>query len=186
MTTTHGQSVGAVLLICVLALACDGPTRPTPIAPIPPPLTNTLDGLSGAYTLTIDLPSACAELPEAERQRTYDATFAPTPYAYLTVRIVGEGYDVPTITGDMHSDGQGRVSFNWNSFDIGGCDGWPELLPDGGTLMICGSAAGVVDGTTITANLGGQVVTGAQGKPRQFCGGTFPFTFRRSAGATSH
>ena len=38
----------------------------------------------------------------------------------------------------------------------------------------------------ITANLGGQVVIGAQGKPRQFCGGTFPFTFRRSGGATSH
>ena len=187
MTTTYGQTVGAVLLVCVSAVACDGPTRPAPIAPIPvPPLTNTLDGLDGDYTLTIDLPAACAELPEAERRRTYDATFGPTPYAYLTIRIVGEGYDLPTVTGDMRSDGEGRVTFNWNNFDIGGCDGWPERLPDGGTLMICGSAVGVVDGTTITANLGGQVVIGAQGKPRQFCGGTFPFTFRRPAGATSH
>ena len=125
-------------------------------------------------------------LPEADEQRTYDATFAATPYAYLTVRIVGEGYDVPTITGDMHSDSRARVSFNWNGFDIGGCDGWPELLPDGGALMICGSAAGVVDRTTITANLGGQLHYRGAGKTRQFCGGTFPFHLPTLGGTTSH
>ena len=123
----------------------------------------------------------------ASRSSRYSPKLTCTgPYPYLTIRIVGEGYDVPTVTGDMRSDGEGRVSFSWNNFDIGGCDGSPERLPDGGTLMICGSAAGVVDGTTITANLGGQVVIVPQGKPRQFCGGRFPFTFRRSAGATSH
>jgi hypothetical protein len=42
MTTPRTQKVGAILLTCVLAVACDGPTRPTPIPPqpSPPPITN--------------------------------------------------------------------------------------------------------------------------------------------------
>ena len=186
----RGQKVGAVVVTCVLAVACDGPTRPgLPPAPNPaqpPPVTNQPSGLAGAYSLTIDIPESCAELPEAARRRTYDAKLDPSPYAYLSIRIVGEGYAVPTVTGDMWGAGVDRVSVDWNNFDIEGCDGRPESLPDGRTLMICGSGVGLVDGTTIAVSLAGQVFIETEGKRQLICSGTYPLTFRRAAaGATA-
>jgi len=86
----------------------------------------------------------------------------------------------------MWDAGVGRVTFDWNNFDIGGCDGWPESLPDGRTLMMCGSGVGLVDGTTIAANLVGQVFIETEGKRQLICSGTYPLTFRRAAaGATA-
>ena len=41
----------------------------------------------------------------------------------------------------MWNAGQGQESIDWNNFDTDGCDGWPEVLPDGRTLLICGGAS---------------------------------------------
>ena len=71
MTTARGRKAGAILVAGILAIGCDGPTRPAPVAPAPPPpVANPLAALAGSYTLTIDIPDACAELPEEERRRT--------------------------------------------------------------------------------------------------------------------
>jgi hypothetical protein len=55
--------------------------------------------------------------PEDQRRRTYDATLESTPYSYLGIRIVGAGYAVPTVTGDMWNNGAGRVTLDWNNFE---------------------------------------------------------------------
>ena len=97
MTTAHGRKAGAVLLV-VHYYKCM--RRTNPCRPCRADSTTTrrqpLDGLTGAYTLTIDLPAACAELPEAERRRIYEATLDRRPISYRTgIRIVGAGYDRP-------------------------------------------------------------------------------------------
>ena len=174
----------------ILAIACQGPTRPGPVAvpatPSPPVTNGLLTGLAGSYSLTIDIPDACAQLPEAERRRTYYATLESTPYPYLVIRVAGEGYALPTLTGELWNNGESGVALDWNNFDIGGCDGREESLPDGGTLMICGNGVGMVDGTTIEGNLFGQVRLGPPGGAQVTCQATFPIIFRRAAvGATS-
>ena len=186
------RRLASTLGILLSAVACDGPTRPTAaptarpgpatLTPGPPiPVSNPLGALAGAYTLTIDIPDACPDLPDAARRRTYDVTLVSSPYQYLGIRIVGGGYGVPTGVGDMWDAGQGRVSIDWNNFDIYGCDGSPEALPDGRTLMICGGGLGVVDGTTIAVNFEGQVLIEEQGRGRLSCIQRLPFTFRRVA-----
>jgi hypothetical protein len=177
---------GVLITLSALSVACDGLARPavapapTP-NPAPPPPANPAQALAGSYTLTIDIAESCAELPEAARRRTYSATLDQTPYGYFTIRVVGGGYDAPTVTGDMKGYSAGHVSFDWNSFDIGGCDGRPESLPDGRTLMICGSGVGVSDEKGIAATLSGEVsITDADGKRQQACAGRHPFTFRRT------
>ena len=157
------------LAIGLVASACDGPTRPSsnpanaPAAsPTPPPAVSTLQALAGSYDLAVNLSDQCTELPQSARQRTYRVTFEASPYGYLGVRVTGGGYSTPTVTGDLWSAGSAGVSIDWNNFDVGGCDGWPEQEPDGSQLMICGTGAGIPDDTgKISVPLRGSVLAEA-------------------------
>ena len=74
------RRLASTLCILLSAVACDGPTRPTPAPPAWPrrqrrprrvhriPVSNPLGALAGAYTLTIDIPEACPGLPDAARR----------------------------------------------------------------------------------------------------------------------
>ena len=83
-------------------LGISGPSVTTTTTPQPsPPKPN----LAGTYRLTIDVDDSCHDLPLAAKRRTYRATLEDTPYAYFTVRVVGEGFPTPTIMGDMFVGG---------------------------------------------------------------------------------
>lgn len=67
-----------IVLGIVALVACDGhPQAPTPFVPpqaTPPPTNPSRNPLVGLYTLTLNIGSGCAVLPEAERTRKYTAT----------------------------------------------------------------------------------------------------------------
>jgi|PlaIllAssembly_1097288.scaffolds.fasta_scaffold1013881_1 hypothetical protein len=170
-----------------VAGACDGPTRPSPSpadtpSPLPasPPASSSLQALAGSYDLKVTLSDTCTELAQTVRHRTYRATLEETPYAYLTLRVTGGGYFVPTVTGDVWPNGPGGVVIVWNNFDFGGCDGFPERLPDGSPLMICGAGPGIPDDTgRISVALSGRVLMGDGPQGREVCAGTHQFTFTK-------
>ena len=185
MTAQLLKNVGLALGACVVAAGCDsGPTGPA-VQPPPPPLPQSaVDGLAGSYSLTVNLSDQCAALPDALRRRTYQATLRASTRAYLGISIVGGGFSTPVGPGDLWPGSDGRVAINWNNFDIGGCDGYPEPLSDGRTLMVCGSGEGVVSGPTIALTLNAEVFIDEAGQRQRVCAGGHEFTFNRSTAST--
>ena len=175
--------------LAVVLAACDGdrsPAAPThapsepPLAQPTPPPVNT-SALAGAYALTMEFPAACASSPELSTPRRYDVRLEDAaPYAYLGIWIGGGGYTAQTVVGDLwpRMDGQ-SASLDWNNFDIGGCDGWPEPLPGGRGLMVCGGGTATVDGRTIRADMHVDVFIEAGGERQKVCTGQQTLTFTR-------
>ena len=184
MNTPRVKKVAAVLGSLLLAARCGGgPTGPASQPPSPPPIANPvppLETYAGVYTLTIDVPDQCSGLQDAVRRRTYQATLKPSPFRYLVVEIVGGGFSRPVVPGELWPGVDGQLALEWNSFDIGGCDGYFEPLSDGRSMMICGVGAGVLDGSTITVGLSGEVFIQEEGRQRRVCQGRHQFTFTRS------
>jgi hypothetical protein len=170
--------IGMVFVACSLAIACDAPnqavTAPSAQASTPPP---SIASLAGGYTFTVNL--SCTDLPEAERQRTYQATLERTNFSYLTVRLLGEGYDTLTVVGDMWPQGNGDVLLRVNNFDFGGCDGNLEVLPDGTKMLFCGEGLGTPAEPTIRGSMPAKVVVGEAGTRPVSCPGPSSFEFRR-------
>ena len=173
--------------MCVALAACDqAPAAPTPAPSEPPlaqptpPVVNTAI-LAGAYALTMEFPSACAAIPELAAPRRYEVTLeAANPYPYLTVRVAAGGYTGPTVVGDLWPTADGHsAQLTWNNFDFPGCDGLPEPLSGGRTLMVCGNGGATIDGRTILAEMTGEVFIEAGGVRQKVCGGTQRFTFSR-------
>jgi hypothetical protein len=171
----------AATLCACLFVGCDGPTTTRPIATPPalPPPDTVLRPFAGSYNLAIDVPDQCDSLLDGMSPRNYSATLESTEYPYLVVRVSGGGYSEPTLTGDLRMDSTGRVSMSWNSFDIGGCDGLPELQRDGSTMMICGSGVGTAEQTRISVNLSGDIWVESGGTRQRACTGIHRFTFTR-------
>jgi hypothetical protein len=177
-----------VISLAFVAGACDGPARPSPSpadtsspSPASPPASSSLQALAGSYDLKVALSDTCTELSESVRQRTYRATLEATPHGYLVLRVTGGGYSVPTVTGEAWAAGSGGgIGINWNNFDTGGCDGYPEKLPDGSPVMICGAGLGIPDDMgRISVALRGRVLMGDGPQGREVCTGTHQFTFTR-------
>ena len=176
-----------VISLGFVAGACDGPTRPSPNpadtpspSPAAPPAVGSLQALAGPYDLKVTLSDTCTELAPTVRQRTYRATLEATPYGYLVLRVTGGGYSVPTVTGELWSAGGAAVSIDWNNFEFEGCDGYPERLPDGSPLMICGVGSGIPDDAgRISVALRGRVLLGDGPQGREVCSGAHQFTFTR-------
>jgi hypothetical protein len=186
---TRRLGYGSVLGVCLLGLACNDSrvVLPAPTAPIqaspepsPPPAVNTAI-LAGAYALTMEFPSACAAIPELAAPRKYEVTLEPAnPYPYLTVRVAAGGYTRPTVVGDLWPTADGHsAQLSWNNFDFPGCDGSPEPLSGGRTLMVCGDGGATIDGRTILAEINGEVFIEAGGVRQRVCGGTERLTFSR-------
>jgi hypothetical protein len=174
----------AAALVCMLVVACDeGPTSPrrqvaTPLPMLEPYLA--LKGLAGSYNVVLNVSEQCTEIPDAARRRTYQAILGTTPYPYLSVRIVGGGFSAPVAVGDLRAAPDGRVTIDWNNFDIGGCDGYPEPLSEGRTLMVCGQGFGMHEGSTISIALTGRAWIDANGTRGSVCNAWHQFTFTRS------
>ena len=186
------RSTLVALAIGLVASACDGPAAPSTnpanapsASPPSPTAVSALQALAGSYDLRIALSDQCTELTEAARQRSYRVTLEATPFDYLGIDVTGGGYATPTATGELRATGRAsgsaNVAINWNNFDVGGCDGWPEQQPDGSQLMVCGGGSGVSDGAgMISVSLQGSVLArrGTSGW-RSVCLGVHQFTFTK-------
>jgi hypothetical protein len=82
MAIARWLQIGATLAVLALSAACHGsssaPTRSMPPqsgSPVLPvlPVPNANDPLDGAYTLTLQIGSACSAIVDAEKTRVYEA-----------------------------------------------------------------------------------------------------------------
>ena len=171
----------ALLGAGVMAIACGGPDdrgrgplAPPRVVSAPPPSSQQLSHLAGAYTLTIDLAESCTNLPEEARRRVYQASMGTTQHAYLSIQAGG------TVRGDLWPFDGGRVRVNWNNFDVSGCDGVLDTLPDGRSLMICGDGPRVSEGSTISGPVQGSAFIQDGATLSGLCSGAHRFTFTRA------
>ena len=94
MTNTLRQAIVFVMLAPGLTIAAcggdrsvTGPTAfapaaaPSTTSPMPPSGGRPSSGLSGEYTLTVTVDSACADLPDELRTRTYPASWLLRTYS---------------------------------------------------------------------------------------------------------
>ena len=188
-------------MMCVATLStsltiCDAcnsmlppPAAPTPAAPQPSPPTE----LAGTYALTVAADSMCVDLPQDVKKRTYSTMLAVTPNPYLAISVVGGGFTKPIGIGDLWSDSR----INWNNFDVVNFEcygGYKEPLGPSRSLTICGTGNAQAAGTTITANISGEILVEwvepdpfGVGEMQRWsrCAGTHKFTFQRSASNSS-
>ena len=162
-----------VLGACLLA-ACGGPTQPN-MVPGPPVQRPESPGasLAGSYDLTIGIPDRCAEAAGIPQTLVYAATLDATPFGYLSMSIG------TAARGDVWPQGTTSVRLSLNNFDINGCDGAPERLPDGRLFNICATGALAVSGPTIAGSVEGTTWMGAGQSVTGLCSGAHHFTFTR-------
>jgi hypothetical protein len=175
----------AVSTSLIVGAACENrstfrlPAAPTPASPTPSPVP--VPELSGTYTVTILADSACIDLPDAAKKRTYQATVESTPYEYFGISIVGGGFTQPVVVGELWYRANG---LDWNNFDIGGCDGYKEPLGPSSALMICGDGPAQVGSSNITARVSGKIwveeVVNGNLQQTSLCTGSHQFTFERT------
>jgi hypothetical protein len=131
---------------CLLTVACgvalfgctSAPSAPSSVPSAPPsPFAN----IAGDYRLTIEIRDerCAARLPPPLRVRAYDVVLDDKKWHFLPVLIVGEGFG--HLGGELWPpDPDSRYRFEWNNFDVGGCD-YPEHI--GSTeLYVCGEGYG--------------------------------------------
>jgi hypothetical protein len=128
--------------------------------------------IAGDYTLTITMDEKCTQIPEPLRVRTYDVVLdgnSPGRFSpgYINVDIADDTFG--GLGGELWAPrSDSRYRFEWNNFDIGGCD-----YPDPTTspaLYLCGDGFGVIDDTTISGVIDGNSFLGGS-PPRLSCVG---------------
>ncbi len=175
----------AVSTSLIVGAACENrptfrlPAAPTPASPTASPVA--VPALAGPYTVTVLADSACVDLPDAAKKRTYQATVESTPYEYFAISIVGGGFTQPVVVGELWYRANG---LDWNNFDIGGCDGYKEPLGPSTALMICGDGPALLGDSTITARVSGKIwveeMVNGTVQQTSLCTGSHQFTFERT------
>jgi hypothetical protein len=119
----------------------------------------------GNYRLTIEIDEKCTEIPQTLRVRAYDVAVEDKGWHFIPVRIVGEGFGY--LGGELWPPSpDGRYRFEWNNFDVGGCD-YPE--PIGSTqFYVCGDGFGTLSESTISGVIHGGAFFEGSG-PRVYC-----------------
>ena len=169
-TAFYGIVLGMVALV-----ACGGqPQAPTPLGPppaTPPPANPSTHPLVGSYSLTLNIGSGCAVIPEAERTRQYTAAIDYSGGGRYVVTLSDATFLTGPIctAGSRHFSGIGchqffasedidTVSFfleNNNDEAHGGHV--VEQLSSGTWLEIIGGASGKLDRSPIEASGTGNV-----------------------------
>jgi hypothetical protein len=168
-----------VILVSALLVAggCRGATGPTGPA-LPGPGSGTtasspIAALAGHYDVSIDIPQRCAQAASIPTTLSYRATLTPSSHGYLAMSIG------PVFRGELWPRGTDTVRFSLNNFDIGGCDGDAETLPDGLLLNICGSGPMTLEGSTIAGTVDGGTWIGNPVAPGTSCSGPHGYRFTR-------
>ena len=130
-------------------LAC---TPSSPVAPLPSPASqpSPFAAVAGQYVLTIEIDQSCRGIPPALRLRNYNVEVEDRGWHFAPVRALSGGYSEP-IMGELWESAGGRYRFEWNSFDIFGCD-YPETVGSE-QLYICGDGIGTREGSTISGEM---------------------------------
>ena len=169
---TRWIALYVIALTIVTFAACDShPQSPTPLTPpavMPPPSAqpHPPGTLAGLYTLTLNIGSGCAAVPEAERTRTYTATIEYTSGGRYVVTLSDAMFLTGSIctAGSRHFSGIGCHQFfasedidtvhffleNNNDEAHGGHI--VERLSSGTWLEIIGYADGKLDFSSIEAS----------------------------------
>ena len=138
--TLRRAAVFVMLALALTAGACGGDssvTGPTPLAPAAPRTTAPTPpgggeplGLAGEYTLTVKVDSACADLPDELRTRTYSASLTLSTYSRF-----GETNFEIVIGGPKFLEGfdsRERFSFEVDhdrgTFHLGSASGQPAFV----------------------------------------------------------
>jgi hypothetical protein len=91
------------------------------------------------------------------------------------VRVVSGGFETPEMAELWAVEYRSR--FEWNNFDAGGCD-YPEAVPGGPPLYMCGDGNWAMSGTTISGVMrGATFLEGA--RPGTVCTAPLHFEMRR-------
>ena len=164
----------AVLLGCNMSPAAPSSSSP-PASPFP------FAHLLGNYALTIQVDEHCADIPQSERLRAYDAVLRDTPFQYMSVSTLGGGPGGELWFRPDLVSGDSRFQFRWNEDadgTIGACDG-PEPLIDSAQFYLCGTGAATLrDESIIDGALVGLVYIRGRG-PELRCTGSHQFRFVR-------
>jgi hypothetical protein len=187
MTVSPRIRVVAICIGFIANVGCDSEQRTfrPPVEPTdtrtPPPTTQPTVDASGTYTLTIEADSTCADLPQAVRRRTYQATIAKTHQAnYFTIAIVGGGFQDAVTPGQLWTRGPGGT-LEWD--DAAFCSNFMEPLDGSKLLNICGDGDVQIADTSVSAALAGWIVVYDEinGWLQEIvaCRGKHQFTFRR-------
>jgi hypothetical protein len=120
------------LLLSALVGCTESPSAPSSS---PPPPASPFTNILGDYTLTLDLDESCASIPQPLRTRTYDVVLEDKGWHFMPIRMADGRFG--DLGGEIWPPGpDARYRFEWNNFDVGGCD-YPE--PTGiGPLYLCG------------------------------------------------
>jgi hypothetical protein len=173
---------------CALALtlaALPGCKRsPSAPSPVPSPRISPFAQIAGDYALTVEIDNdnTCTTFPQALRVRRYDAAVLDKYSHYAPLRVVGGGFTKPFEIGEFFPDTSldpSRFRFEWNMFDVGGCDE-PEPLSESTDLYLCASGIVTRSTSTMTGDIPGRAsITGGVREIR--CSGSHRFTFVRQA-----
>src|SRR5262245_7771297 len=124
-------SLAVLMSSLLIASACGhqhGPSEIVVSNPPPPPPPDP--ELVGVYSLTITADSKCADLPEALKKRTYQATLESNG-EFVRVWIVGGGFATAKQVGDLNTS---QHTLSWNNL-VDECDGSTEPLSPTSYLM---------------------------------------------------
>src|SRR5205823_3325653 len=129
IVSSHATATKCLTMVaCGIAFATLGctssPAAPSPISQ-PQPLS-PFANIAGDYTLIITMDEKCTQIPEPLRVRTYDVVLdgnSPGRFSpgYIDVAIVGNRFG--GLGGELWAPrSDSRYRFEWNNFDVGGCD----------------------------------------------------------------
>jgi len=167
------------LSLAVLPGCNSSPSAPSPVPSRP---VSSFAQIAGDYALTveIDIDKTCTTFPQALRVRRYDAAVIDKYPHYAPLRVVGGGFTKPFEIGEFFPDSSltaSRFRFEWNMFDVGGCD-YPEPLSESTDLYLCAGGVVTLSESTMTADLPGRAfITGDAREIR--CFGSHRFAFVR-------
>ena len=171
------RSVFLIVAVLLVAGGCRGAAAPTgPGLPAPgsgTPAATSLAALAGSYDVIIEIPERCAQAASIPATLSYGATLTASAFGYLAISIG------PAFRGDLWPAGGDTVRLSLNNFDIGGCDGAAETLPDGRLLNICGSGPMRMEGATISGTIEGTTWIGTPAAAGTSCSGSHGYRFTR-------
>jgi len=163
----------STVVYCLLSGGLVGCTA-SPSAPSPPPLSaaSPFASIVGDYTLTIEIDESCRSIPQLLRTRSYDVVLEDKGWHFMPIRTADERFG--HLGGEIWPPGpDSRYRFEWNNFDIGGCD-YPE--PTGSTqLYVCGDGFGIPSASGISGVIDGNAFLETSRPPS--CGGVASHRF---------
>ena len=161
------------VVYCLLLSASVGcAASPSAPSPSPSPIASPFASIVGDYTLTIEIDESCGSIPLPLRTRAYNVVLEDKGWHFMPIRMADARFGY--LGGEIWPPGpDSRYRFEWNNFDIGGCD-YPEAT--GSTqLYVCGDGFGTLTGSTMSGVIHGSAFLDTSRPP--YCAGVASHRF---------